>query len=184
MTCTCIFTMPTSQAGLAVTLKKRDFWLGSSEGSSRCCTNEPPGDEVVSFSPQKRTAAGPTFAMRSVPLTRDRGRCSARRRSPSACACAGPGTSIVTNEPIWLITWSEPERVDDRGDQEADEIEVGPQMRPARERSAGRRRSSPRESSARPSGSRRGCSSAGRGRLRSRPCRCRRATARGSRRSP
>ena len=37
----------------------------------------------------------------------------------------GPGTSIVTNEPIWLITWSEPDCGDDRGHQEADEVEVG-----------------------------------------------------------
>src|SRR3954452_2574124 len=55
--CAVTVTMPTGHAGFPLTVVARDLPAGSSDGSRRSCRREPPGDDVVSFSPQKRTAA-------------------------------------------------------------------------------------------------------------------------------
>jgi hypothetical protein len=49
----------------------RDLPAGNKEGSSGICWYLPPGEEVVSFSPQNRTAALPVFATRRLPVAFD-----------------------------------------------------------------------------------------------------------------
>src|SRR5450432_2190017 len=98
MTCTVILTIPTGHAGLPLTVKKRDLLLGRSDALRRCCANDPPGDDVVSFSPQKRTAVWPTFAMRNVPLTWEPRTTLGTSNRASSLRTRGPGTSTVMNE--------------------------------------------------------------------------------------
>src|SRR5947209_17499239 len=50
-------TIPTGQRGLPLTAIERERPTGSSDGPSRSCSNTPPGDDVVSFSPQIVTDA-------------------------------------------------------------------------------------------------------------------------------
>src|SRR5712692_5186539 len=100
-----IVTKPTGQAGFALTLMDRGAPIGTRDFSKRCCFGVlPPGHDVVSLSPQKRTEDCPTLATSRLPTAlRPRLKPGIRRVARSRAA-RGPGTSRVTNEPIWLMT--------------------------------------------------------------------------------
>src|SRR5581483_7933429 len=101
-------TMPIGQRGFALMLIVRESPTGRSDGSSRACAKWPPGDELMSLSPQNWTADLPTFLTLSVPVAREPNTKLGRLKEPISLRRRGPGTLTVTKAPIWLITLSEP----------------------------------------------------------------------------
>ena len=63
-----------------------------------------PGHDVVLFSPQKRTDDSPMLAISRLPLAWLPNVNPGIRSVTRIMATRGPGTSSVTNEPIWLMT--------------------------------------------------------------------------------
>ncbi len=94
-----------------MTAIERDRPTGSSDGSRRSCWNTPPGEDVVSFSPQIVTDAWPRFVTRISPLALEPSTNDGRCRWPVSRRSRGPGTSSVRNEPIWFTTLIDPPSV-------------------------------------------------------------------------